>query len=178
MKNKFEIRGEVTAIFLNRRDGNTLETIIDTSMLEQIADFPYTWCASWNSCTNSFYCYGKLRTETGERKSILLHRWVTNCPQDMEVDHINNDTLDNTQQNLRTVTSAENHQNRLGAQYNSRTGIRGVSWNKRKRKWQAALKVENRRMHLGYFIKLSDAESEVKNARKDYMPFSKEALIA
>lgn len=37
---------------------------------------------------------------------------------------------------LRVVTNQQNMQNRGGAQKNSKGGVRGVSWNKSKRKWE------------------------------------------
>lgn len=39
MKNEFEIRGDVTVIFLKRRDGTVLETVIDTSDLTRAREF-------------------------------------------------------------------------------------------------------------------------------------------
>ena len=43
--------------------------------------------------------------------TIKLHRYLTNCPKNMEVDHINHNTLDNRQENLRICTSIINKQN-------------------------------------------------------------------
>ena len=39
----------------------------------------------------------------------------------------------------------------------SKTGLRGVSWSKSKRKWRAAIYVANRQKHLGYFIDVNEA---------------------
>lgn len=44
-------------------------------------------------------------------KPIQLHRFITNCPDDMVVDHINRRTLDNRRCNLRICTAAQNSQN-------------------------------------------------------------------
>lgn len=176
LKNKYEIRGSVTAIFLSRRDGSVLETLIDTSDLKRAQEFPNTWCVSWSADTHSFYCYGKLKQLNGERKSVLLHRWITNCPGDKQVDHFDNDTLNNLRStNLRISRRTENHQNRSGAQRNNSNGVRGVSWHVRRCKWQASIKVQGNRRFLGYFSDLSHAEAVVKSARRSLMPFSKEA---
>lgn len=176
MKNKYEIRGEVTAIFLHRRNGEFLETLINTTDLERAKEFPNTWCACWSSDTQSFYCYGKINI-AGKRVSVLLHRWLVNISENVQIDHYDNDTLNNRRmENLRIVKHAENHQNRADAQRNSKTGIRGVCWYKRHQKWQALVKVKQKRKHLGYFESLEDAEIAVKEARRDFMPFSKEAI--
>jgi len=176
LKNDYEIRGEVTAIFLKRKNGDILETLIDTVDLDRAKEFPNTWCASWSQDTQSFYCYGMLNFPEDKRVPILLHRWITDCPDDLHIDHYDNNTLNNCRGNLRFTTHAENHQNRAGAQKNNWLGIRGVCWNKRRQKWQAAIKVKNIRKHLGYFNTIKEAEEAVKAARGQHMPFSKEAL--
>lgn len=176
MKNRYEVRGEATAILLNRKNGEVLETLIDTADLEKVKQFPNTWCASWASSTQSYYCYGKLVMPDGQRKSILLHRWISNCPDNVQIDHFDNDTLNNRRmENLRFTLHEENHQNRSGAQRNSKSGIRGVSWHKHRRKWQALINVKGDRKFIGYFNSIYEAENAVKKARSRLMPFSKEA---
>ncbi|MBP3038089.1 HNH endonuclease [Bacillaceae bacterium Marseille-Q3522] len=177
LKNAYAVLGDTAVIYLKRKNGKCLKTFIDICDLEQAKRFPNTWCALWSRDTQSFYCYGKLVMPGGKRKSILLHRWLFNCDDFVEIDHIDNDTLNNCRkQNLRIVKHAQNHQNRLGSQRNSKSGIRGVSWNKRKRKWQVAIKVQDRRYFLGYFDSIEKAAQMAKDSRKRYMPFSKEAL--
>ena len=39
MKNKFEVRGKIVAIFLDRKDGTTIETIIDLDDLSMVQEF-------------------------------------------------------------------------------------------------------------------------------------------
>ena len=41
-------------------------------------------------------------------KPLALHRYLTNCPKGMEVDHVNGFTLDNTRFNIRVVTHKQN----------------------------------------------------------------------
>ena len=43
MKNRFEIRMNIVAIFLNRRDGSEIETIIDISDLPKAQEIVGTW---------------------------------------------------------------------------------------------------------------------------------------
>lgn len=43
-------------------------------------------------------------------KTIRMHRQIMNCPDGMEVDHLDGDRLNNTRSNLEIVTEAENKQ--------------------------------------------------------------------
>ena len=63
------------------------------------------------------------------------------------LDHINRNKSDNRIANLRKATSAQNAQNRSK---NSRS-TSGVTWHKRDKKWQAAITVNGKVIHLGYF---------------------------
>lgn len=176
MKNSYETHGDVTTIFLKRKDGTIIETIIDTGDLPKVQEFPNSWCASWSTCTKSFYVYGSMPKENGKQSTLLLHRWLMNAPKGLQVDHINHDTLDNRRSNLRIVTHAQNRQNLKGAQRdNKSSGIRGVSWHKRNKKWQAKIKLKGKQQHLGYFDDVYEASLVAAEARARMMPYSQEA---
>lgn len=55
---------------------------------------------------------------------------------------------------------------------NSKTGIRGVYWNKYNGKWAAQVKLNGRNKHCGYFDSIEEAEKAVREGRKKYMPYS------
>ncbi|MHB8065882.1 MAG: HNH endonuclease [Ruminiclostridium sp.] len=137
MRNGYEIRGQVTAIFLKRKDGEILETLIDTNELPRAQEFNGSWYAQWNPSTRSYYVCGYSKMVQGKRKCELLHRWIMSNPEQMDVDHISHKTLDNKKQNLRCISHQENIQNRKSANKNSKSGIRGVHWDQRSGKWQA-----------------------------------------
>lgn len=48
-----------------------------------------------------------------DKKVIQLHRFITNCPKDKVVDHINHNVKDNRKSNLRICNQKENSQNRI-----------------------------------------------------------------
>lgn len=178
MKNEYEIRGDVTAIFINSPKHGRMETLISTKQLDKVKEFPNSWCLMLDRKMGDFYAYGKL-SAVGEieSKTVRLHRWITETTCKMVVDHINHQTLDNTDNNLRVVTQSENMQNRKGATRTNISGIRGVTWNKSKQKWQSIIKVEGKEMYLGSFEKIEDAEKVVTDARKTYMPYSREVTV-
>jgi hypothetical protein len=51
---------------------------------------------------------------------------------------------------------------------NNTSGVKGVTWNKRKSIWKAYIKNEGKQLHLGYFHSLEEAEAVVKEAREKY----------
>jgi hypothetical protein len=173
--NEYEIRGEVTAIFLETKNHGRLETIISTNKLDKIKEFPFEWRAKWSTEIKSFYCVGYNFNEQNKKEMVWIHRWITDCPDNKYVDHFNHDTLDNTDNNLRIVSNAENQQNRL-IQKNNSSGVSGVYWHKHSQKWLARIQVGKLRKSVGYFNSIAEAEQAVIQARAKYMPFSQEAF--
>jgi hypothetical protein len=102
---------------------------------------------------NSFHL-DKGYVTNGKKK--YLHRLIMNAPDDMVVDHINGDKLDNRKENLRICTNQQNQMNR-GKTKNNKTGFKGVCFNKRDNKYQANIKVDGKKKHLGLFEKSEDA---------------------
>lgn len=78
------------------------------------AVFKYKWTLSGKYIRNT--------------RGVYLHRLLTNCPENLEVDHIDRDPLNNKRENLRVVDRATNNENK--ASYNryrnKSTGIYGI----------------------------------------------------
>lgn len=175
MKNDYEVRGDVTAIFIDSPKYGRHESLISTSKLERAKEFPNSWyIRKGHGC---FYVIGNMPGKRTKRVSAYLHRWITNAPIGMVVDHISHDTLNNIDSNLRVVTHAENLQNRIGATSISGSGVRGVSWHKRNNNWQGKIRINGVDKYIGSFKRLEDAEQAVIEARFKYMPFSTEASL-
>jgi hypothetical protein len=168
MKNNYEVRGDVTCIYVNGK-GVTHECIISTSDLEKAKEFPNTWYASYHPNTDSFYVHGHLYKP--KQIKIQLHRFIIDVPIGIHIDHANHDTLDNTRSNLRLAAHKENMQNRRAIR-NTVSGVRNVSWCKPRNKWQVIMAVNGKQRHFGYFIDLKEAEIFATNLRRKHMPFS------
>jgi len=82
-------------------------------------------------------------------KTILMHRLIMNFPKG-SIDHINGNKLDNRKQNLRIATVSQNGANRK-LNTKSKSGFKGVTWNKRKRKWSVVIIKEKKKYFLGYY---------------------------
>lgn len=72
------------------------------------------------------------------------------------VDHINRTTTDDRIENLREADDSQNQWN-SGRRKDNTSGIKGVTWNKRNRKWQCYIMARKERFHLGYFDDKNDA---------------------
>jgi hypothetical protein len=72
----------------------------------------------------------------------MAHRiiWKHVTGNDPEfIDHINHDRTDNRIENLRSVSTVENCQNQTLSKSN-KSGVLGVHWNTRQRKWIASIR--------------------------------------
>jgi len=106
-------------------------------------------------------------TVDGIARIFLQHRllhlarnpaWnIFDCSPNNCIDHKNHDTTDNTDANLRIVTHQQNHFNR--------SNTKGYYWYKRLSKWSAQIKVNNKQMHLGLFVKEEDARAAYLEAK-------------
>jgi hypothetical protein len=80
--------------------------------------------------------------------SILMHRYIIGSKNEQEVDHINQDKLDNRRENLRICTHSENLSNRK--KFNgSLTKYKGIY--RRGDKFCAKIQKNNKVTHLGTF---------------------------
>lgn len=169
MKNAFEVRGPVTAIFLNRKDGVSLETLVDTEDLERVKK-AVAWYAYYDKTVNGYYVMGYFE----DRRVAKLHRFIMNAPKDKAVDHKNRNTLINTKKNLRLATSKQNNQNQ-GKRKDNTSGFKGVSYVKHARKYRARVQVDGKLIHLGMFKDPADAAIVAAEARSKLHPFSVDA---
>jgi hypothetical protein len=89
------------------------------------------------------------------KHTVTIHRLVAlafldNVHDKRCVDHINGNRADNHVSNLRWATSLENRFN-SASHVGSSSSFKGVSWNKKAKKWHASLKIDGRYRHLGSF---------------------------
>lgn len=75
-----------------------------------------------------------------------------------ELDHINRRRGDNRIGNLRPASKSQNAIN-SSTPRNNTSGYRGVHWHDGARKWRASIKINQRRLHIGYFADAAEAGS-------------------
>ena len=76
-------------------------------------------------------------------------------PKD-QIDHVNGDRSDNRFCNLREATNSQNQANRR-CEATSTSGVKGVSWDRRCRRWQAQISINGKPKHLGGFTSKEEA---------------------
>lgn len=124
-------------------------SIIDEEDYERVIQ--HKWCAS-DSGNGIFYGYRK-----NNGKTVLLHRFIMNVSdKSIEVDHKNNNPLDNRKSNLRTCSRLNNNRNK-SPHKNSTSKYLGVSWDKIRSKWKSNIYVNKKLVYLGRFESEIDA---------------------
>jgi hypothetical protein len=125
--------------------GNNIFAIVD--------DEDYYWLSQWN--WNAVSIKNKLYVKRSKKKGILksgikyevfLHRVIMKCTDsNLVVDHIDNNPLNNQKSNLRICTKAENNRN-TSSHKDSSSKYLGVTYDKARKKWNAQLMVNGKRV--------------------------------
>lgn len=115
----------------------------------------YRWAARWSKNAHGFYAVAHAPVVEGRRPTILMHRLIMGFTTgsfdgQMCVDHINGDTLDNRDENLRIADRAQNSHNR-GMRKDNSSGYKGVSRTK-SGLWRAQIQYRGEKITLGDFL--------------------------
>lgn len=113
--------------------------------------------------------YRKWNAVRGFKGKMLIMSRVIMHPLDGEVvDHINGNTLDNRKENLRNCSQRQNCQNKINCHANNSFGVKGITYNQKGEKFIARIRVNNKRIYLGSFNVLGDADSAYRIAEEKY----------
>ena len=96
-----------------------------------------------------------------------MHRDIMNPLGGQEIDHIDGNPSNNQKSNLRFATSSQNKINR-GPKKNNKSGYKGVSWHKQRKRWTARIMINDKYKHLGLFDDILDAVNAYNKAAKEY----------
>ena len=99
----------------------------------------------------------------GKKSGFLMHRAILTPPGELQVDHINMDTLDNRRSNLRLATSSQNHCNTKGR---GKSGAKGVY--ESGLRWMAQIRTNKKKIYLGTFSDVRSAALAYDEAAKKY----------
>lgn len=161
-RNEYHIAGNTVYVLLKKTDKYM---ICDLEDWEKYKDL--TWML-----VEGYACSNK---NIDNPKRLKFHRLVMNPPKDMEIDHINHNTLDNRKENLRIVSHVVNMANRKKP-YNNKTGIKGIY--QKDGYYYAQMRINNKSIYLGRYKTLEEAKAAMIKGEYIYrLPFIKEGTV-
>ena len=107
----------------------------------------------------------------GITKIFRAHRVIyslyhqTEIPNQLVIDHIDRDVSNNKIENLRLTDQANNSINR-GISTINKSGVTGVSFERKKEKWRSGIEIRGKNYDLGSFANFDDAVKARKYAEK------------
>ena len=154
-------------IWLSGKNGRGQFTTVDEDVFLLLSR--YKWFLSHNGYATTGL--GKF-TRNKRLGQVLMHRLILAPPIEMEIDHIDNDKLNNRKKNLRICTRKQNLQNRPkmlrinGRKVSSK--YKGVYWQKDISRWRARISTNGKSIYLGTFEDEVKAAMEYNKAAKRY----------
>ncbi len=146
--------------------------IIDDDMFEYLNQW------KWSARKTKYGGFMAIRTvgKRPKRKMVYMHRQIMNCPENLDVDHRDHNTLNNHISNLRICTRSQNLQNSKPRK-NCTSIYKGVSWFRQRKykakeyegKWRTQIMLNGKYLSIGLF------KSEIE-AAKAYDEKAKELL--
>ena len=120
--------------------------LVDDDDFEYLNQFK--WCAHRKETT--YYAVRSVTISPKKRIMVKMHRVIIDAGIGIEVDHIDRNGLNNQKVNLRLCTGQQNRINR-GAHRNNKSGFKGVSWNKKDKRWRACISKDKKHFCVGSF---------------------------
>lgn len=147
--NDYEICDDYVKMYTyNSRSEIDSEFIFDTEDLEKVLQH------KWRTVHKK-----KNYIVTGNNKKFpitYLARYVMDCPDEFEIDHINGNTMDNRKSNLRIADSVIQTGN-LAPKYTNKIGVRGVSYSERDKNYVVDFSYDKQRVYLKSFDDVNKA---------------------
>lgn len=126
----------------------------------------WAWTAKKGGKSGTIYAYRR-ETVGGKQRTVRMHRVVLermgHDMEGMEGEHADMNGLNNRSANLRPATHAENQRNK-GCQRNSKSGVKGVSFDRAIQRYRAVLVVNGKKAYSGIFDNIEDAKDAYRLA--------------
>jgi len=118
------------------------------------ADYERINCFKWYAQKDDhrYYAVRSIQISKSKQGMIRMHRVILDAPDGTQIDHINNNGLDNRKSSLRFCTCSQNimHQR---IKSNNKLGLKGVSIDKRNvnKRFRAQIRVNNKNIQIGLY---------------------------
>lgn len=129
--------------------GNNLFVELDIEDIERVQQ--YTWSTIKDLLGKETSIHASVGGET-----LILARFILNYKGPLNIDHEDRNIFNNKKKNLRKLNNSENQMNR-GMQETSSTGFKGVTFNKKGKKFQAQIMKNGHNYYLGLFKTAKEA---------------------
>ena len=144
--------------------------ILTKQQVALVDDNDFEWLSQWKWCAistrNGFYAVR--RRPMGGGPTISMHVVIMGTDKmNIEVDHVDNDGLNNQRFNLRIATHAQNLRNR-GKNSNNTSGYKGVTWDKERKKWAVQIMINGKHIYCGRYDDVVEAAAAHNKAAKKY----------
>jgi hypothetical protein len=144
----------------SKRENKNIIILVDKEDVERIKMFK--WSLKYDKTVDNYYVIAWERHNYKDRKRVSLHRFIMNCPEGLEVDHINRNTRDNRKSNLRIVTPQENANNK-GEYKNNKSGYKHIYYLKNLNTWACTIK---RNKKIVFNLRNKDLNTVIKAKQK------------
>jgi hypothetical protein len=133
----------------------------------------YRWCTTMCGSGHVYAATTFWNPATKKARMVYMHRLLLDAAQGVQVDHENNNGLDNRRSNIRVATRSQNMGNQSPGSRNT-SGYKGASFNRHYGKWLAQINCDKKHYFLGWH---RDAESAARaydaKARELFGPFAR-----
>lgn len=145
--------------------------LVDDEDYNRLSQFKWRVQKSGNR-PDAFYAVRNI-TIKKRRTTIQMHRQIIKPPPGLEIDHKNNNGLDNRRANLRICTRSQNMANSRGSSRRF-SSFKGVSFHPQFKKWRAIITQNKKNQHLGFFkSQVLAAKAYDDRAKEIFGPFAR-----
>lgn len=139
-----------------RKNRNMKQIPLSQGLYALVDATDFDWLSQWkwyaHRSEGIYYAVRKFKGADGFLHDMCMHRQILGLERGdkQQGDHRNHNTLDNRRGNLRICTQSQNNMNRRSATTSS-SQFKGVTWDKRVRKWRAQISIKGKNKYLGDF---------------------------
>lgn len=123
--------------------------LVDDEDYERVSKYSWHIHRSHNHKT----VYARAYLSKTSTKQTVMHQFLTGK---LDIDHKDNNGLNNQRNNLRVATRSQQVAN-AGPRNTNKCGLKGVSWHKQARKWRAVIMVGAKQKYLGCYVDKEEA---------------------